>query len=126
MNSTSIKFLISIKNASTGINDNLILNYDYFNLALVKALYTSGLIQGYKIEAQNKVKILLRKIFNKTLTCNIKLVSVPTRKLALDYRKITEIKKNTNSTMFFSTDKGLLTITECKKHKIGGVLLFTC
>jgi len=126
MNSTTIKFLINIKNASLATNEKFISKYDVFSLSVLKSLYNSGLIQGYTILSKNKVIIYLRKVFNKCLTRELKLVSTPTYKLSLDYKSICSIRKNTNSTMFFSTDRGLFTSTECKKHKIGEVLLFTC
>jgi ribosomal protein S8 len=126
MNYTTVKFLINIKNASLGTNETLIINYDSFSLTILKTLYTSGLIQGYTVLDSSKVVIYLRKVFNKTLTRELKLISTPKTKVSLDYKAITRLKKNTNSLMFFSTDQGLFTINECKKNKIGGVLLFIC
>lgn len=126
MNSTIIKFLVSLKNASYTSADKLVLTYDSFSLSILKVLYSSGLIQGYTIIYKNEVVVFLRKSFNKTLTQNIKLVSTPTYKISFDYKKIALIRKNTNSILFFSTDRGLLTASECKKFKLGGVLLFVC
>lgn len=126
MNYITIKFLISIKNASLGTNETLTLNYDSFSLSILKILYNSGLIQGYSVLDSNRVIIYLRKVFNKTLTRELKLVSTPKTKVSLDYKAILSLKKNTNSLMFFSTDQGLFTINECKKNKVGGVLLFIC
>ena len=126
MNYTTIKFLINIKNASLGTNETLIVSYDSFSLSILKILYNSGLIQGYSALDSNKVIIYVRKVFNKTLTRELKLISTPKTKVSLDYKAITRLKKNTNSLMFFSTDQGLFTINECKKNKIGGVLLFIC
>jgi ribosomal protein S8 len=126
MNYTTVKFLINIKNASLGTNKTLIVNNDSFSLTILKTLYTSGLIQGYTVLDSSKVVIYLRKVFNKTLTRDLKLISTPKSKISLDYKSISSLKKNTNFTLFFSTDQGLFTINECKKHKIGGVLLFIC
>jgi ribosomal protein S8 len=126
MNYTTVKFLINIKNASLGTNETLIINYDSFSLTILKTLYTSGLIQGYTVLNSSKVVIYLRKVFNKTLTRDLRLISTPKSKISLDYKSISSLKKNTNFTLFFSTDQGLFTINECKKHKIGGVLLFIC
>jgi ribosomal protein S8 len=126
MNSTVIKFLVSLKNASWTSVDKLTLTYDRFSLSILKVLYSYGLIQSYTILCKNKVVVFLRKSFNKTLTQKIRLVSTPTYKMSFDYKKIALIRKNTNSLLFFSTDRGLLTASECKKFKIGGVLLFTC
>jgi len=126
MNYTTIKFLINIKNASLGTNETLIVSYDSFSLSILKILYNSGLIQGYSALDSNKVIIYLRKVFNKTLTRELKLISTPKTKVSLDYKAIIKLKKSTNSLMFFSTDQGLFTINECKKNKIGGVLLFIC
>jgi len=126
MNSTTIKFLINIKNVSLGPNKKLITHCDSFSLSVLKVLYSSGLIQSYRVLDESKVTIILRSVFNKTLTNSIKLISTPTYKMSLDYKKISSLRKTTNSVMFFSTDRGLLTGPECKKYKIGGVLLFIC
>ena len=126
MNYTTIKFLINIKNASLNNNEKLIINYDFFNLSILKKLYDSGLIQSYTVLNDNKVVVYLRKVLNRTLTRELKLVSTPKSKLSLDYKSISLLKKNTKYIMFFSTDKGLFNVIECKKNKIGGVLLFIC
>jgi ribosomal protein S8 len=126
MNSTIIKFLVSIKNASLSSTYKIILNYDSFSLAILHGLYKTGLIQNYTILSKTKVNVFLRKVFAKTLTQNINLISTPSYKISFDYKKISLMRKNTHSILFFSTDKGLLTFTECKKHKVGGILLFTC
>ena len=97
MNSTTIKFLVSIKNSSMGSNEEVTVTYDAFGLSLLKILYNSGLIQGYNVLSKTKVTIFLRKVFNKILTKNIKLISKPTYKMILDYKKLSSSRNNTNS-----------------------------
>jgi|APCry1669192269_1035402.scaffolds.fasta_scaffold11089_3 ribosomal protein S8 len=126
MNYTTIKFLATIKNASLNTTKNLIVNYDNFSLSILKILYNFGLIQNYTVLNKTKVYISLRKVFNKTLTQNIKFISTPTKKLSFSYKKISLIQRKSNMVFFFSTNRGLLSGEECKRQKLGGVLLFLC
>jgi ribosomal protein S8 len=125
MNNTIIILLIKLKNASA-LNRNFIVTpQNTFVVSILKLMYKTGLIQGYTI-ADTKIKIFLRNIFNQSLTKNLKIISTPTMKTYVTYQELCKIKDNNNTVFFFSTNKGLLTLTECKKYRTGGTLLFLC
>ncbi len=90
-------------------------------IAFLDILWDEGFILGYKFSKPNPnmLKIFL-KYRNKTPVINsLRLLSKPTDRVyysvsqlwKLDFRK---------GVVIVSTEKGLMTISECKKLKIGG------
>jgi ribosomal protein S8 len=89
--------------------------------SFLNILWDEGYILGYKIELKNsnRIKIFLKyKNGNPTIN-SIKFLSTSSRRL---YYSVKEIWKLDSSKSFiiFSTTKGLKSIIECKKLKIGG------
>ena len=89
--------------------------------AFLKTLWTEGFILGYKIDKENsnKIKIFLKYNKNKPAIHSIKFLSKPSKRLYYSAKQIWKIDSN-KSFIIFSTSKGLKSILECKKSKIGG------
>ena len=87
--------------------------------AFLKILWAEGFILGYKIEKTNQIKILLKYTKNKPAIHSIKFLSKPSRRLYFSAKQIWKINSN-KSFIIFSTNKGLKSLIECKKLKIGG------
>ena len=89
--------------------------------AFLKILWSEGFILGYKISEKNKnqLKIFLRYNKNKPAINSIKFLSKPSRRLYYSVKQIWKIDSN-KSFIIFSTNKGLKSILECKKLRIGG------
>ena len=130
MNINLIKFLSKLKNASISKQEVVSTGYNNLCLAVVKLLYKEGFIQSFSIKkvsfnsnVELKIFITLRYFNNKPIFKNLKIVSTPSR---LNYLNIKDLSKISNKkiVLILSTNKGLLTSLECKKHKIGGKLLF--
>ena len=87
----------------------------------LRILWTEGFILGYKIDKQNlnKIKIFLKYKNNKPVINSIKFISKPSRRVYYSVKQIWKIDSN-KSFIIFSTNKGLKSIVECKKLKIGG------
>lgn len=87
----------------------------------LQILWNEGFILGYKTDSNNfnNIKIFLKYNNQKPVINSIKLISKPSRRL---YYSIKQIWKIDSSKYFiiFSTNKGLKSITECKKLRIGG------
>lgn len=87
----------------------------------LQILWNEGFILGYKTDSNNfnNIKIFLKYNNQKPVIHSIKLISKPSRRL---YYSIKQIWKIDSSKYFiiFSTNKGLKSITECKKLRIGG------
>lgn len=89
--------------------------------SFLQILWDEGFILGYKIDDKNsnKLKIFLKYKNGKPVINSIKLISKPSRRI---YYSIGQIWKIDSSKSFIvlSTNKGLKSIIECKKLKIGG------
>ena len=89
---------------------------------ILKLLWDEGFILGYKISLENnqKLEIFLKYQKNGKPTINsIKTISKPGKRI---YYSAKQIWKIDSSKLFiiFSTNKGLKSINQCKKFKLGG------
>ena len=89
--------------------------------AFLKILWAEGFILGYKVNEKkpNQIKIFLKYTKNKPAIHSIKFLSKPSRRIYYSAEQIWKINSN-KSCVIFSTNKGLKSIVECKKMKIGG------
>lgn len=89
--------------------------------SFLKIMWDEGFILGYKIDSNDssKLKIFLKYKNNNPVINNIKFISKPSKRI---YWSINQIWKLNSSKIFvvLSTNKGLKSITDCKKLKIGG------
>ena len=87
----------------------------------LKILWDEGLIIGYDIDKKdpNQLRIFLKYKNEEPVISSIKLITKPSKRI---YYSIKQIWKLDSSKTFiiFSTNKGLKTIQDCKKLKIGG------
>jgi small subunit ribosomal protein S8 len=129
MNTQTINFLNTIKNASSSNNEMVSIPYNKFILKLLVVLYKEGFVQSFKVyqggSSQKKIHIVLRYYYNKSSLKSLKIVSSPSKVKYLDYNSLTKISLK-KSVLFLSTSFGVLTAIECKKKKIGGILFFIC
>lgn len=94
----------------------------------LEILWNEGFILGYTncFEIVNKkhknkkkfTKILLKYNNGDPVINKIKLISKPSRKIYCKNKQLWKI--NSNKFIIFSTNKGLKTLDECKKLKLGG------
>lgn len=90
--------------------------------AYLKILWDEGFISGYKILSENdkKLKIFLKyKNNGEPIINSIKSISKPSQKIYFTAKQIWKIDSS-KVFIIFSTSKGLKTINQCKKLKIGG------
>lgn len=90
--------------------------------SFLKILWDEGFISGYQVSDinQNQLEIFLKyKTNGEPVINSLKTISKPGKRV---YYSTKQISKINSSKMFiiFSTNKGLKTITECKKLNIGG------
>lgn len=89
--------------------------------SFLRVMWDEGFILGYTIDADDpsKLKIFLKYKNNRPVINNIKLLSKPSKRV---YWSTNQIWKIDSSKIFiiFSTNKGLKSIIDCKKLKIGG------
>lgn len=84
-------------------------------------LWNEGFILGYKLVNQNptKLKIFLKYNKNKPTLRIIKSISKPGSRIYYSIKQLWKIDSS-KTFLILSTNKGLKTLFECKKLKIGG------
>lgn len=90
--------------------------------AFLQILWSEGFIVKYRTSRKDEkfLKIFLKYYsIGKPAINNIKLITKPSRRVFYSIRQIWKIDSNKNF-IIFSTNKGLQTIDNCKKLKIGG------
>ena len=112
----------NIKNGQTAKKSIIIQTRKNMCEHILKLLWDEGFISGYKISLENNKKLEIFLKYQKTgkPTINsIKTLSKPGKRL---YYSAKQIWKMNSSKLFiiFSTNKGLKSITQCKKLKLGG------
>lgn len=87
----------------------------------LKLLWNEGFILGYRISKKNSnfLKIFLKYHNERPVINSIQLITKPSRRVYYNLKQVWKIDSNKNC-IIFSTNKGLKTILECKKLKIGG------
>lgn len=128
MNNKIIKFLNTLKNASLSKKNSLLVDFNTTILKCAEALYKEGLILSYSTLKENgelKIIIKLRNVDDIVLTSKIKFISKPGSIKYLPYYQICRVVLKEKACFFF-TSKGILTLEECKKYRVGGALSFYC
>ena len=89
--------------------------------SFLKILWQEGFILGYKIDSTNPnlLKIFLKYSSNRPTINSLKVISKPSRRIYFSSKQIWKIDSS-KSFIIFSTSKGLKTVLDCKKLKIGG------
>ena len=92
---------------------------------LLNVLWSEGFILGYKILKTNPktLKIFLKYKKGKPVINSLKSVSKPSLRIYYSVKQLWKLDFN-QGLLLLSTSKGFLSITECKKLKIGGEPFF--
>ena len=92
---------------------------------VLDVLWNEGYILGYQIVTNDspKIKIFLKYTKGKPTIKLLKSFSKPGRRLYYSLPQLWKINSNA-SFLVLSTTKGIKTLDECKRYKIGGEPLF--
>jgi len=85
---------------------------------ILNLLWDEGYILGYKIE-EKYFKIFLRYKNNSPVISSLKSISKTGNRLYYTSKQLWKIN-STKGLIVVSTNKGLLTLNECKKKRLGG------
>ena len=125
MTVTLIKLLLKIKNAYLFNKETVELNFNIKYLNILKLLYEHGFIQSLKVNFNtSKITIHLRYFENKRLINDLKFFSIPSHHQFISFTELSLINDKKNF-ILFTTNKGLLTLEQCKKFQVGGKMLFS-
>ena len=89
--------------------------------SLLNVLWDEGFILGYKISGHNPdvLKIFLKYKNGKPAINSLKLISKPGLRVYYSVKQLWKLNIN-NGTIILSTNKGIMSINECKKLNLGG------
>ena len=122
MNKEQISLLLKLKSFSILNKKSVFIDLLPCYIPFILFLYKENIIQSFFI-IKKKIVILLKSSFNNDFLSNIKIIFKPSFSNSLTYKDISKI--NTKKVLIaFSTDKGLKTLFDCKRLKIGGKPLF--
>ena len=132
MNLNTVILLSQLKNASLNKKECITVEVNHFTISILESLYNEGLILSYVIVKKDffnnntvNARIHIRYLYNQPVFENLKIMSSPSFTRIVSIKNICRLNPKKH-TFFFSTDKGILTLQQCKQQKIGGVLLFIC
>jgi small subunit ribosomal protein S8 len=89
--------------------------------AFLSIMWNEGFILGYKISGNrsDKLKIFLKYNNGKPVINSFKPISKPSRRIYYSVKQLWKIDSN-KIFMVLSTNRGLKSIIDCKKLKVGG------
>jgi ribosomal protein S8 len=130
MNIKIISFLSSLKNSSLVLKKNYLqINYTKRILVCVELLYKEGFILSYYVKQSsddNRSYIFLKLRIVDGIVTTSALQTISKAKGLVYYKYSDLCRLNTKKKEFFVfTSKGLITLSECKKFRTGGMLAFS-
>jgi ribosomal protein S8 len=132
MNIETIKFLNQLKNASLGNLEKIKTRSNNLILILLKVLYKEGYILSFRrnlkegyLNETSEFLIHMKNPSGKQLFKDLRIISTSSNQKYFSLKTINRMESK-RKLIVFSTDKGILTLTECKRNKVGGILLFVC
>ncbi len=114
----------NIQNGQQAQRSFIIQNKKKICESFLNILWNEGFISGYKTlnsTAVPKLKIFLKYVKNQPVIHSIKAISKPSNRVHFSVKQIWKLNSE-SSLLIFSTNKGLLTCTQCKKLNTGGEL----
>lgn len=94
------------------------------NLNLLIILKKMGLIRGFKFLDNIYIEVVLKYINNSLIFKNLKVLSIPSKRIYIDLIKLKKLKDKSNTSIYIiSTNKGLKVDLECILENLAGELL---
>ena len=130
MKGKTIAQLAHIKNSSVVLSPEILVQKSKSFSVLVKKLYSEGYILSFKTLQKSQNFETFSKQFTLVPTNSMsflryKTLSSPSKKVYLKSSDLSMLGVQKDN-YFVSTAMGIKTVLECKKKRLGGVLLFTC
>lgn len=132
MNINTITLLSQLRSASLNKKESVMLEINNFTITVLDSLYNEGLILSYTIVRKkgflNNTKtaiVHIRYVNGKPVFENLKILSSPSFTRIISIKNICRLNPKKEN-FFFSTNKGILSLQECKNKRVGGILLFMC
>jgi len=113
--------IANIKNGQTARKSFVLQKRKKICNSFLNILWDEGYILGYKTHKNNSdtIKIFLKYNQGRPVINSLKLISKPGHRIYYSANQIWKIN-STRTFIIFTTNKGLLTISDCKKFRVGG------
>lgn len=122
-----------LSNMFSNINNGMILKQwviihkrTVFGEQILKVLWKEGFIRGFKVDSDDSTKLIifLHYVKGKPTINLIKVISSPSRKIYCRINQLWKFDSN-HQVLLISTNKGVKSLVECKKLKIGGEIILS-
>ena len=122
---TVADFIIRIKNGYMAKREDVTVIYSKLNESMLAKLKVLNYIEGYGITGDVKKNITIRLRYEDGVPAitDVKIFSTPGRRWYATYKDVRPVLGGMG-TALISTSKGVMTVAEVKKYRIGGELLF--
>ena len=111
-------FLSLLQNSQFSLKRFIFIKKTKKNILILNSLWSENLISGY-LKKDFFLKIYLKYYRKKPIIQRFKTFNNYSKKYYFTLKQIWKIKANF-SIPFFSTNKGIFSLSACKKRKIGG------
>lgn len=116
-------FLIKIKNAERAGKKSVKVPATEMNKAIAVVLKEKGFIKEYEVKGRLPKRYLDIELTKESSISGLKLVSKPSERHYVPYRKVKKIKGGFGMVVL-STSKGVMHGEQARKEKVGGEILF--
>lgn len=126
MNHSLSNMLTTIKNGQMSKKTSIFIKKTKFCEVVLQSLWDEGFISGYSSFAESSDKLQVYLKYDKIgmpVIKNLLLVSKPGRRVFLSSKQTWKLNSS-HLFVIFSTNKGILSLSECKKLNVGGEPLF--
>lgn len=112
--------LTNIKNGQLSKKSTIVQKKKNICEAMLKVLWNEGFISGYQVLDKNTIQIFLKYTNSGEPVINsLQFISKPSRRLYYSLKQLWKLDSS-KTFIILSTNKGLLTIEQCKKKNLGG------
>jgi len=116
--------LPKLKNAIRAKKASLVVPYSKMDLAIARVLVLGGYLGDVQKKTTGRRGYLEIKLAKgKSPINDFKIISKPSRRIYFDYRNLKPVKHGYGVGVV-STSKGIMSVSEAKKNKVGGEYLF--
>ena len=118
--------LIKIKNAQQAKKESLKTSYSKMDLAIAEILAANKYVEAVEKKGRlpkRAIEIKLKYENGEGAISGIKFISRPSRKIYIGYKDLRSVRQGYGLGVI-STSRGLMTVKEAKKSRVGGQFLF--
>ena len=114
--------IINLKNGQNSKKSFIYVSSNSINISLLNILWEEGFINGFSSK-NKKFKVFLKYNNSNSLISYVRFFSKPSMNVYITSNMLWKLNDKLG-VFVLSTDKGLLSLKECKRSNLGGILCF--